>query len=129
MFEVSYGNTLDRYYILKLFGCGIFVHKIHHSDPAGIYHNHPWSFFSIILGEYWESRFEDGHVTTDRLSFWNFVKAKTYHRIIINTGEPIWTVVFHGPKTNPDWTVIDSLGTVLKTKPFEGPGQRRSYVD
>jgi hypothetical protein len=100
-------------YIFQMFGYGIYIHDIQQSDPAGVYHNHPWNSFSLVLGEYWESRFEDGHVTTDRVQFFNFLRAKTYHRIIINTGETIRTIVFHGPKCN-DWNTIDSVGTIIK---------------
>lgn len=126
MFKVSYGNSLNRYYLLKLFGCGIFLHKIHSDDPPGIYHNHPWNWFSIVIGQYWETKWDDGNVVSDRVYGFNSGKAEVYHRIIVDS--PVWTIFFHGPKCNK-WKIIDSLGTVLKVEPFEGPGQRRSYID
>lgn len=125
MFKVSRGESIDRYYILKLFGYGIFLHKIHHSDPSGIFHNHPWNGISFFLGDYWESKYdpEKGFLTVDRISFFNRIRAKDYHRIIINS--PIWTLFFHGPKIN-EWSVIDSLGNEIKA-PWEGEGENRSY--
>lgn len=61
--KVSRGASLDRYYLLKLFGFGVFLHKIHHDDPFRLYHSHPWNFISIIFGWYDEGRLETKSIT------------------------------------------------------------------
>lgn len=129
IFPVSKGQSIDRYYLWKLFGWGVFLHRIHHSDPRGLFHNHPWSGLSLIWGGYAEETWERGadgvpEVDVKIRWFWNWVPAKRHHRVIVNS--PVWTLFIHGPKCNL-WTVIDTLGVVKAEAPWEGAGTGRSY--
>lgn len=109
LFKVSRRDTCDRYYIFSLFGFALFVHRIHHDEEEGIYHNHPWNGISLILGSYMEQRF--GEPLKKRWGL-RWVPAKTHHRV----EGSVWTIFFHFRRSN-QWTVIDETGRVLATEP------------
>ena len=119
--KVSRGDSLDRFYLFKAFGCGLFVHRIHHSDPVGVYHSHPWSGLSIILGSYEESYRDDTRVRRRR--FLNWVRANRHHRTIVN--KPVWTIFFHLRKSN-QWSIMDTTGAKVEA-PWEGDKGHKSY--
>ena len=124
--KCSKGESLDRYYLFKLFGFGLFLHRIHHNDPVGLFHNHPWSGLSLIFGRYSECIFDP---ETKRLSifmrrWWNWIPATRYHSVCIGN-KPVWTLFIHLPKSNK-WAVIDDNGNKVDA-PWEGEGTGRSY--
>lgn len=104
---------VSRYYLFKLFGWGIFVHKIHHSDPNGLFHNRPWNGLRFIWGGYLEETWERGVINVDVKirRFVNFVPAKRHHRVIVR--QPVWA------RKSNKWSVIDLDGNV---KAWEGSG-------
>lgn len=135
IFKISEGESLDRFYLFKLFGFGVFLHHIHASDPHETFHNHPWSGLSIIFGKYWEYvaelDYNDGTVigvtTTGYCRrFFNWIPAKRYHQVRLTTMRGIWTLFFHLPKSNK-WSVIDRRGEKVDA-PWEGEGKGRSYT-
>ena len=119
--KISKRDNLDRYYLLKLFGYGIFLHHIHHSEEAGVYHSHPWNGVSIILGSYREQRL--GEPLTSRM-FLNLIKAKRFHRVEVD--KPVWSIFFHGRRCN-QWQVCNESGEILSTEPWRGIGGKTSY--
>jgi len=122
--KVSRGEGLDRYYLLKLWGFGVFLHRIHHSDPDGVFHNHPWSGLSIIFGSYIEWLYvAPGLAVLRRRRWFNWVWAKRFHSVHIR--RPVWTLFFHLRKSN-QWAVIDDEGRRVEA-PWEGEGTGRSY--
>jgi hypothetical protein len=132
-FKVSEGDSLNRYYIWKLFGFGVMLHRIHGSDPEGIYHNHPWPFVSLIFGRYVEwvadVQWDDGRIvgithTGHSRRFINF-GGKRHHRVEIPYG-PVWTVILHGPRNNR-WSTINKDGGIAY-EPWKGAGKGRSYA-
>lgn len=123
--KVSRGASLDRFYILRAFGFGIFLHRIHHSDPPGVYHSHPWNGVSLIAGRYVE-QFRDEYPRAHRRWFINFVRAERFHRTIVD--RPVWTLFIHGRKCN-QWTVFagDKQSAPV---PWDGASaSRRNYLD
>lgn len=135
MIKVSRGESLDRFYMFKLFGFGVFLHKIHHSDPHETFHNHPWSGLSIIFGKYHEyvayvERNSQGNpIALTTIGYprrwFNWIPAKRYHQVRLLTTKPVWTLFFHLPKSNK-WSVIDWKGRIVEA-PWEGEGTGRSY--
>jgi hypothetical protein len=119
--KVSKGASLDRYYLFKLFGFGLFLHKIHHSDPVERFHSHPWSGLSVIFGTYIE-KFVDG--TFKHRRWFNWINAKRHHQVIIN--KPTWTLFFHLPKSN-QWEIVDYKGDVIATEPWKGDQGYKDY--
>ncbi len=123
LFNISRGESLDRIYLFKLFGYGVFLHHIHASDPD-LYHNHPWNGFSFIFGSYWEVFRDSPAVFRLRCGF-NRLTAKRHHRVLVD--RPVWTLFFHGPKCNT-WEIVDDAGRKV-TKPWEGAEGVKSYTD
>lgn len=127
MLKISRGESLDRYYLLKFLGYGIFLHKIHHSDPPNLYHNHPWDGVSIIFGSYIEHRIG---------KYWPF-KTKsvryginwitgTHHRVEIGE-QPVWTLFIHWPRCRR-WTIVDNEFKVVAVEPWRGDVGHKDYA-
>ncbi len=122
--KVSKRDNLDRYYLLKLFGYGVFLHKIHHDEDVDVYHNHPWDGISLIFGSYLEERLGEQPKVK---RFINIVKAERYHRVSLPKGLT-WTLFIHGRRYNK-WTVVNKKGKVLSEEPWRGvDGEQKSYV-
>jgi hypothetical protein len=122
MLKVSRRDNLDRYYLFKLFGFGLFLHYIHDDEDPWFFHNHPWNGISIIFGTYLEER----HGKEPRLrTGFNFVRAERYHRVTLPFG-PVWTLFFHWPRKNR-WSVIDRNGRIVSLEPWRGIGGQTSY--
>lgn len=100
----------------------IFLHHILRSDDDRALHDHPWAFTSIMLsGRYTEiSPFTDqrmesfydvrfdpcygGHLFSERIRAFAIIrhKAQDRHRLYLNPGETVWTLVFAGERER-DW--------------------------
>jgi hypothetical protein len=123
--KISRGESLDRYYLLKLFGFGIFLHKIHSRDPEGFYHNHPWNGISFIFGEYLEEKIYDRFKFSlaDR-KWWNYIDG-THHNVSPIFG-PVWTLFIHWPRCR-QWTVVNDRYEVVATEPWRGDVGLKDY--
>ena len=65
----------------RLFHCpyfGIYLHKWFLPDPRETPHNHPWSFFSIIL---WGWYVEVGHIFKHKRRWLNIVPRERFHAV------------------------------------------------
>jgi hypothetical protein len=122
-FKVSKRDNLDRYYLIKLFGYGVFLHKIHHDEPNS-YHNHPWHGFSIVFGSYNEEFQEAG--VSRIVRYFNKINAFKHHRVTLLNGKSVWTLFVHGKRCNK-WNVIDKNGNILSEEPWRGIGGRTNY--
>lgn len=96
---------------MKFLGFGLFLHKLHHDEDVGIYHNHPWNGVSLILGSYLEQKLGG---EPKRKRFFNYVNGK-HHRVALL--RPVWTVFLHFRRKRK-WTVIDYDGQLLQTEPW-----------
>lgn len=123
--KISRRDNLDRYYVLQAFGFGLFVHRIHHDEVVDVFHSHPWSGVSFILGSYLEERLGEAPVLR---RFLNVVRATRFHRVTLPHG-PVWTVFIHGrrPKSHR-WAVKHRDGRILDVEPWRGVGGRTSYT-
>lgn len=110
--KVSRRATCDRYYLLKLWGYGIFLHRLHASEDKGVFHNHPWNGFSFIFGSYYEEKINSSRVLQ---RWWNFIRAKEHHRLDII--KPVWTLFFHGRRCN-EWEVLDTNKNEVRKTPW-----------
>jgi hypothetical protein len=122
---VSRRGSVDRYYLLKLLGFGVFLHRIHHDDPPGTFHTHPWPWVSFILGTYVEERLRE---EPRRRRFVNVLSSKTPHRVTLPAG-PVWTLLVHGRRDN-EWCVLDDEGRPTSREPWRGTSnpERKSYT-
>jgi hypothetical protein len=121
--KVSRRETCDRYYLFQAFGCGLFVHRIHHDEHPDVFHSHPWDGVSLIFGSYLEERFGE----QPRLRrFFNVIRATGFHRVSLPNG-PVWTLFVHGRRSNK-WATKHRDGRVLRVEPWRGVGGPSSYV-
>jgi hypothetical protein len=90
----------------------IFLHKICRSDEDVDPHDHPWSFFTVILwgsytDEQWCAKYGlGGSRVVDKLEHCPMgsmhVRSATHlHRVILKPGKTVWTLVFTTPSGRP----------------------------
>jgi hypothetical protein len=80
----SIPKYLDRFTIIKFLNIHIRIHKILSEDKTPYYHNHPFSFMSLILkGGYTEEILRNNSVITKNHNRFNFIfrHKNTYHKI------------------------------------------------
>jgi hypothetical protein len=120
--RVSKRDTLDRYYLFRIGRIGFFLHWMHTDELADVFHSHPWSWVSFILGGYLEERL--GEKPRMRW-FFNSSPAERQHRVTLPRG-PVWSLLIHGRRKNR-WKVVHRSGHVLATEPWKGTGPRTPY--
>jgi hypothetical protein len=120
--KVSKRDCTDRYYLLQIWGFGIFLHHFHHDEPP-TFHTHPWNGISFIFGKYLEHHLEK----EPKISrFFNYISATIPHRVTLINGKPVWTLFIHGKRFN-QWKVFDKSGKVLDTEPWRDTEGRTNY--
>jgi hypothetical protein len=78
-------------------GRKLFLHLFHDSDPDGALHDHPWHFWSLVLGPgYWEwtdagRRWKPPLSLLRRPALWR-------HRVEIPAGRRCWSLVWTSDK-------------------------------
>jgi len=94
------GNLhFTRWRLIELPWFGLYIHRILLPDGDLHQHNHPWSFWSLIL---WGSYLEQvGDRLNERQSgSITFRTAEKYHRVVRTNGA--WTLILRGPR-RPSW--------------------------
>lgn len=119
--RISRGESIDRFYILQWRGWGIFLHRVHHSDPADLFHDHPWDALSLIFGFYYEERLGQ----RSKLCFGpHRLPARMHHRVVV--GRPVWTLLVHAPRSN-SWSVVTREGITQSVEPWRGEAGHKYY--
>ncbi|MCB1875406.1 MAG: hypothetical protein KDH88_05470 [Chromatiales bacterium] len=95
---------LERYYLFRLGGWTVYLHRFVASDPDRGLHDHPWSraFGVLLSGGYRELRLGPQNQIRERRlgpGRFNLVKGEDFHRILLSPGERAWTLFAHGPRT------------------------------
>jgi hypothetical protein len=120
---------LDRTYVIQTPLFGVLFHRIHRPDNQRDLHDHPWSFFSIVLRGWYEE--DVPHecdepnclyaLTTRRrtVRWFNFKRAEDRHSIRFVSRRPVWTLVFTGPKRRTWGFWIDSGTKFVKWTEYE----------
>lgn len=95
---LSITNYIERLHIIKTPWFAIDMHWIKNADPEPFMHDHPVTFFSIILrGAYLEERPDSLRWRTP----FNFIRATDQHRIRYAHPRTV-TLCFMGPKVR-EW--------------------------
>lgn len=89
---------MNRLSIIQTPWFSIKLHKIHRPDRQRDLHNHPWSFLSVILlGHYVEDTVRG--LRPCRVLNWKPANGSAgRHSIRRVSRNPVWTLVFCGPK-------------------------------
>lgn len=91
-------DYLERFYLLRLRGRALFLHRFWSSDPDAP-HDHPWPWCSIVLTRgYAEHGIGVDDAKIVRPLRVNRHEAQTFHRIRVreeDRGE-VWTLFYHG---------------------------------
>jgi len=109
---------LERFYLFlkdrDTFPFNIFLHRFLKSDPDD-FHNHPWSFRTLILkGGYWEYT-KDGKFWRGPFNY-RYAPCDTFHRIELDKDHPCcWTLFIPGRKIQ-DWGFQTEYGWVHHEK-------------
>ncbi len=104
VFNSYEGETYKKYGLFRRLPSAR-VHRILRSDDDRVFHDHPWSYLTIILkGGYWEVRpqFDKSgiYIRDDRR--WHgpgsvlFRSAKSWHRLELPEGQTAWTLFITG---------------------------------
>lgn len=128
---------LERYYVGKLLGFTVYLHRFVSPDGDEEVHDHPWRFaLSLILcGGYREERMQrlcinNGWVSTfKKLKPWrlNLIKGTDFHRIR-ETKPGTWTLFIHRPYCKT-WGFLKRLerGTQYH-QPFNTEATKKWYL-
>jgi hypothetical protein len=99
------GLLLTRYHIIDNAYFGVYLHHLNQSDEERAQHDHPWSFFSIILTRGYTEvtpKTNTGHnIFGEKRKFYPrfsvlFRPAEHIHRLEMEG--PVWTLVLRGPE-------------------------------
>jgi hypothetical protein len=102
---------LERYHLFRFpGGGGVYIHRFIDSDPDRGLHDHPWNAaISLVLsGSYKELRLGEENnkkKVVDRVvKAWhlNRINGDDFHRIVMNSNKPVWTLFAHTRKIK-DW--------------------------
>jgi hypothetical protein len=96
---------LERYYLFGVLGWHAYLHRFVDSDPDRGLHDHPWdrAVSLVLAGGYDEIRplAGDPDLTCTRtLRPWrlNRLSGSDFHRVVLRSGRPAWTLFLHGPR-------------------------------
>jgi len=106
----SRGPLLTRYYLFESPVFAIYLHHLQASDEDRAFHDHPWSFVTILLsGGYWEWHpVAAGERRTWRRRFSVLYRpAEWRHRLELE--RPTWTLVFRW-RYRREWGFITRRG-------------------
>ena len=102
------GPYLERYYVGKIFGVTLYLHRFVSADSERALHDHPWdkSFSIVLAGSYMETRLDyfdplsdTGVVTKERKVKWfNLIRGDCFH-LIGKAEKETWTLFMHGKNT------------------------------
>ncbi len=88
---------LERYYLFKVGGYGLFIHVFFDSDIDDV-HDHPWVWGRIILSGRYREHHHDGTSTVCGPGHFIFRAARELHRVELIDG-PVVTLFGHGKRS------------------------------
>lgn len=118
---------LIRWSLWLPFGWSIKLHKILLPDHDRCAHDHPWSFFRMVLrGGYWETQGtsnEEVYIAPFR-PMWHPAWSGFRHRITMINGPASWSLVITGPKMFA-WGFYNKSDEWKSFKDFDALGRNR----
>lgn len=87
---------LVRLELIRAFGWSLKLHVFLRSDHDEELHDHPWSFWSIILAGGYDEITEKGTITRKAGSF-SYRPARWRHRVMLKDNKPCATLILTSP--------------------------------
>lgn len=105
---------LRRWYLVRLFGWKLMLHKMERPDSDREPHDHPWWFWSVVLkGGYLEQIFVGNKYHSyreRRAGRLVSCRPKHTHRVaMLMDGKPCWTLLLRGPRVR-SWGFYTDCG-------------------
>lgn len=105
---------LERYYLGRLPGWQLYLHRFIASDPDGL-HDHPWRFgVSILLAGYY---LEEDRYGIRRVRWINFVPGTKFHRVILP--RQCWSLFAHTARCK-SWGFLRGSDRVFRYSQVSG---------
>lgn len=116
-------DYLTRWYLLSTPWLGIYIHRFWASDYS-IFHDHPWSFISLVLKGWYKEHLPDNTVVNRTAGSFRFRAAEEFHWIDCQ-GQPgsCWTL-FIRFKPHREWGFWTKNGWVEWFN-YDAENQRR----
>lgn len=117
---------LDRLRIVQTPWFGVYLHHIHRPDNDRHPHDHPWTFWSLILaGGYrervWPDKRDSGLWKGRARKRWSFMRmGREAAHMISEIDGPLWTLVFTGPR-RAEWGFWEDGTFVSWRKYYQSP--------
>lgn len=129
---------LERYFVARILGVTVYLHRFVSPDRERHLHNHPWGWGRAVVlsGGYDEEVVTDlcpavgpsGCVTeTRRIRWYNRVDGAHFHRIA-NAERGTWTLFMHGPRSriqlgmasvSKGWGFLERADNATVFKPYK----------
>lgn len=101
------GETFYRIQLVKAPWFNIYLHHLTAPNPHPQCHDHPWSFYTIILKNgYCEYRPTCNKWYHRKAGTILFRPAEFSHNVVTCDGKPAWSLVFTGPRKR-EWGFHD----------------------
>ncbi len=100
-------DYLERFYLLKIRGHALFLHRFWADDQDGL-HDHPWPWARLILsGGYFEEGADGGKHWRPRGTF-SYRSAEVLHRLTMpaELKGKTWSLFYHGRRTR-QWGFLE----------------------
>jgi hypothetical protein len=108
---------LERYFVARVLGLQIYVHRFVGSDPVRGLHDHPWRWaLSLVLAGHYQEETRQG---IRRVRWVNTLVGDSFHRVILPRGQrDVWTLFIHRAGTAKTWGFL---------RPVHGEPARATY--
>lgn len=118
---------MRRFYIFKIKGYAMFIHKIYRSDEDRWLHDHPWPFITVVLKNGYMEELPEWRTeymfsckrifkTVKAISVLRH-SATDLHRLHLIGGNPTWSLFMHGKRVR-DWGFMTEDGWVSHKEYF-----------
>lgn len=129
------GKYMDRWYIVPPEWSLPFCVRLHHikkGDQTRLPHNHPYSFYSLVLKGWYVEELTPGaagfqsadhrfRILRKQFCF-RKVERRRYHRVVNVPYYGVWTVIFHPRKPKIyEWGFLAKDGTHINRKDYRRP--------
>ena len=127
-------DYLERFYLLKIAGRALFLHRFYRSDILDL-HDHPWDWGHVVVrGGYYEHHLDGTEVWHGVGNpWWSFVlrvHAEVMHRVELEPkrAEYAWTLFWHGKRYHRWGFMVDGAWVAARDSGNENMQKTVGFV-